>query len=291
MGMDWSAISEASAVKDTQIVERLFEAGYFQADQKWAQVKDFLLTSPTVKAAVEEYRQFHELEGTGVDDALVTQMMRPRCGLPDLVRMEAGGLARWGFLDVTCCQNLGGLNPLSAEVERQCYIEALANWNEVCGLELKLIETMSAANIQSGIGTTGAGVLAYSYLPGINSGKSVKLTQVYNRATNWARNLLVQVITHEIGHALGLDHGPAGALMQPTADGRIVKPQAWDINQVRQRYGDPKAGKDPSPVPGDPAPVPVPPTGPTIDGSELVVVGTLAAGRYSLVAKKPTWEA
>ena len=221
---------------------------------------------------MEEFRSFHGLPaGDQVDDDLVANLFIPRCGLPDLVRPESAGDCKWPMLDVTTSHKISGLNPLAAEVEHRLWLQALANWNNVCGLSLTFTDRFDGANIYAQVGSTGSGVLAYSYLP-CGANRNTRLQQVYNRATNWSEKLLLQVITHEIGHAIGLDHGPQGALMQPTANGAITAPQSWDIGQVQSRYG------KPSPQPPTPEPHPVPPT-----GAILNIGSDLAAGAYRLV--------
>jgi hypothetical protein len=252
-------------ISDQDVLQRFFSLGYFQGAE-WDEVRTFVLSDLKVKQAVEQFRDFHGLQPDDkVDEQLVTQLFVPRCGLPDFVRMDARGLCKWPMLDVTCAQRISGLQPLDAETEKRLYQRALQNWNDVCGIRLKLVDAYDSANIYSGVGNTSSGVLAYSYLP-CGASQSTRLQQVYNRATNWSQNLLLQVITHEIGHAIGLDHGPSGALMQPSANGAITKPQAWDIQQVQSRYG------KPGPKP------PMPPTGPAI-----IISSDLKAGRYRLV--------
>lgn len=240
-------MSEWTPLSDEQQIQTLFALGYFQ-EKDWEEVRLFLSSDSVVKNAVEQYATFHGVKG----EEPAEHMLRPRCGLPDFVRdpLEASQ-CKWPMLDVTCSDRISGLNPLSSEQEHAAYLEALQAWNTVCGIRLRYTESFDQANIYSGVGSTGPGVLAYSYLP-CNASPTDRLQQVYNRSTNWSYRLLVNVIIHEIGHAIGLDHGPQGSIMQPTAAGDILRPQSWDIEQVQQRYGLPKP-TDPEAPPSDPS--------------------------------------
>ena len=241
-------------------LRRLFDLGYFDAG--WDSVKTLLFGSAPVRDAIERYVDLHGVVGEEPSE----HMLRPRCGLPDFVRdPQEASQSKWRMLDVTTSHRLSGLNPLSDEREHQLWLAADAAWSAVCGLRLKFIDDMNAANIYANPGSTGAGVLAYSYLPN-NSGPDDQMQQVYNRATNWSERLLLQVMIHEKGHAIGLDHGPAGSLMQPTASGDIIEPQRWDIEQAQSRYG------QPGPTP------PVPP----LSGFALTLRSRLTPGGYQL---------
>lgn len=284
--MNWDEVPKQIALSEQDIIARLFRAGYLGVDADVVQRLAF--DAPAAQAAIEQYREFNGV--TGDESDLVSHLMRPRCGLPDHMARADAGLCRWPHLDVTAAHALSGLNPLPAEIEHAVYVQALTLWNAASGLRLKLIDSLGSANIYSQVGATQAGVLAYSYLP-CGASQSSRMQQVYSRSTNWTRSLLLQVVTHEIGHALGLDHGPSGSLMQPTADGRITTLQTWDMGQIRQRYGDPAAGKDPSPLPGG---TPQPPTPTPTDGPLVILPQNLAAGRYRLVpdtaSARDPWE-
>lgn len=238
----WTQASEQDQLKT------LFSLGYFQG-REWDEVRQFMLGDSLPQNAIEQYRDFHGIQG---DEDPAEHMLRPRCGLPDFVRdpLEASQ-CKWPMLDVTTCPRISGLNPLSEEQERAAWLESIQAWNAVCGIRMALTDNYGAANIYADPGSTGPGVLAYSYLP-CNVSQTDRLQQVYNRSTNWSYRLLVNVIIHEIGHAIGLDHGPRGSIMQPTAGGDILRPQAWDIEQVVLRYGLPNPSDPipPPPVPG-----------------------------------------
>lgn len=261
----------------------LFDLGYF-TDSKWDSVKTLLFGSAPVRDAIDKYVDLHGIAG----DEFSEHTLRPRCGLPDFVRdPEAASQSKWRMLDVTTAHRLSGLNPLSDEREQAAWREAIESWSAVCGIRLTQIDDMATANIYANPGSTGAGVLAYSYLPN-NSGPEDQMQQVYNRSTNWSYALLLNVAIHEIGHAIGLDHGPRGSIMQPTAGGDITRPQSWDIEQAKSRYGEPSQK------------TPTPPTGfalsiksrlstgnyqlePNVTDYDIVVNQAVGSGRYRLV--------
>lgn len=252
----WNPPTEADQL------QHLFALGYFQG-KEWSEVRSFLFGAPVVKQAIEQYVDLHGING----DDMSEHMLRPRCGMPDFARdPQEASQAKWRMLDVTTAHRLTGLNPLAAEREQAAWLEAIQAWNLVCGIRMTQIEDMGRANIYANVGSTGPGVLAYSYLPN-NSGPNDQMPQVYNRATNWSYQLLVNVAIHEIGHAIGLDHGPRGSIMQPTASGDVTRPQEWDIEQVVSRYGQP-----------GPTTPPTPPTG----QSSLELKFGLGTGQYQL---------
>ncbi len=260
------------------VLRKFYSLGYFQG-QEWDKVRTFMLGSADVKQVVEQYREKHELpSGDEVDATLITDLMMPRCGVPDFVRPAEAGICKWPMLIVTAAHRIEGLNPLDAAIERAVWLEALAAWNAVCGLVLTYSEDMNA-KIYANVGSTDPGVLAYSYLP-CGATPTTRLAQIYNRATNWSRNLLLNVAIHEIGHAIGLDHGPRGSIMQTTANGSITRPQAWDIAEVVKRYGNPS--EQPTP--------PVPPGTPTPSGPRIVLGSDMKAGEYVLVPAPSNWD-
>lgn len=151
----------------------------------------------------------------------------------------------------------GEFPTLGDEAARAALAEAFANWAAVCGLTFVEANDTRSADI---VVTTGRidgplGVLAWSELP---SGDDRALTQKYDSKDRFVVAVrpprdsidLVAVATHEIGHALGLDHTSPGTgdLMEPTyAPGRRT-PQPGDVARVRALYGPATAG--PSPTPG-----------------------------------------
>lgn len=197
---------------------------------------------------VAEYQAFHGLEQTGLITEDVEMTLTQRfCDVPDRVA-SAGSQCKWPMLDVTYSHRLQ-FPGMSAEECDAAFRAAAESWNAVCGLRLAPGD-WSTSNIWAEAARIDGrnGTLAYSYLPCGNVHSRTRLQQRYDTGDGWDRRKLQGVAAHEQGHAIGLDHGPTGALMQPYWNG-ILTPQKWDIAQVKSRYGNPSA--PPSP-PSDP---------------------------------------
>lgn len=148
--------------------------------------------------------------------------------------------------------------PLSRDVLRACVAAAFGVWSDVCGLEF--YEASAAATAQPNflIGTQFeglGGVLADCELPypghttvRCRIDKADQFVVAKNPPPN--RVGLDQVLRHEFGHGLGLDHGGDG-MMRPVYSAKSWLPSAWEIRLVQAAYGPPKP-KQPAPV--DPSP-------------------------------------
>jgi hypothetical protein len=239
-----------------RILWDLLRYGYFEpvpasgevTKPQWDAVKNKSLNTLLAQDAVARYQGF---SGTLVVDGEakeVTQqyMSIPRCGCPDLVQ-EAGSRSEWP----SACRTVTTshrLNDLRVTFERSqihaIWLEMLRNWNSACGINLVFQQSMNAM-IYANAGKTDQGVLAWSFLP--QSCRS-RLEQMYGSQHTWTPNKLLEVETHEVGHALGLSHGPRGSIMHATALGEHTTPQGWDIEQVQLRYGK-NTDPDPPTVP------------------------------------------
>lgn len=144
---------------------------------------------------------------------------------------------------------------------RRAVAEAFRSWAAVCGVEPFEAEPGKLANVIIGIQSEQPGsVLADCELPvGKSANGTVRMRidtqEIWCLSDNPPRDKidLIRVIRHELGHGLGLSHGPAGCLMAPTYSLRIREPQGWDIMEMRARYGEPRPEPPEPSEPSDPA--------------------------------------
>lgn len=210
--------------------------------------------------SIADYQLFHGLPVTGVvDEATIASLSIPRfCAVKD--KLEVGeGTPHWGKHDLTYSV-VSGLPGIPVDSMKRAAQIAFDRWAAVCDIRASHIKTAGeAADILMQVGPIDgpSGVLAWSELPG--NGTTRQLKQMYGKAEKWViadtvpvgRIDLVRVMCHELGHALGSAHLPAGNLLAPTYSTTINKPQAGDTLIMVQRYGQPKPVVPQPPAGGD----------------------------------------
>jgi len=254
-------------MENSLFCDHLYNLGWIDGDELLSIDPD---SSDDLVPYVSKYQEFHGLPKTGkLDTETKTHMVQPRfCGLPDVMQMATEeAVCAWPKKTITV-KVANGLNNVSSDLFRSSVKEALNYWNEVCGINLKLVDSgVTDITITTGRIDGPQGTLAWSELPcgGVSS-----VTQKYDTSESWVVSErptngidLVRVICHEIGHAIGIPHISSGNLMQPTYDVNIRKPKSGDIQEAVKRYGR-VTNPTPPPVPDDgpviPDPVPVPPS-------------------------------
>lgn len=249
------------------LVELLSRYGWLAKDGAWP--------APMVRkivSAVREYKQFFGIENA----QLYEHLMQPRfCGHPD--RMEVSeAIRRWnpGNVVTVSVDGSAQLSGISRTQLLDAAGEAFAGWSEVCGIRFQVLSAgVGNIHITTGRIDGPSGTLAWSELPGTNTGSNGRLTQKYDSAEPWViavnppgnKTDLVRVIRHEGGHAIGISHIGNGNLMAPMYSRTIHKPQAGDIAEAQARYGKPSGNPAPAPTPQpqpEPTPEPTPPSTP-----------------------------
>lgn len=230
-----------------------------------------------MEEAVKTYQTNFRLNPSGVlDNTTLSLMVRPRCGVPDVVNgtstmnsgavhTAAGAVAHFSFfpgrptwppfkrdLSYAFLPSSARL-PADAQRLSSIFAGAFARWSNVTTLTFRETDSFGLADIQIGFysGEHGdgeafdglLGTLAHAFSP--PDGRfHLDADENWNVATaagvEFGEIDLESVAVHEIGHLLGLGHSSDGAsIMYPsiTSGTRRVHLGSDDVQGIQQLYG------------------------------------------------------
>ena len=230
-----------------------------------------------LKSALETYQKNFNLNVTGeLDDFTVQQIVRPRCGVADIVNgtstMNSGksntsthfhtvshytlfpGEPRWPQSKRDLTYTFDPDNNLSDEV-KSVFARAFDRWSTVTPLTFTMTTSAYSADIKIGFYTGDhgdgepfdgvLGTLAHAFSPPNgrfhldNAENWVVAGDVTEDASNTAIDL-ESVAVHEIGHLLGLGHSSVvESIMYPSISSRTKKVElaSDDVEGIQYLYG------------------------------------------------------
>ncbi|BBB31136.1 matrix metalloproteinase-15 [Neptunomonas japonica JAMM 1380] len=180
----------------------------------------------------------------------------------------SGAIVSWSYMDTGLSCNgtyesigcsvtsLADFMPLGFENEIERSFDA---WSDIAGLTF--IQVPDSGDAFNAHGSSGdirlgghsfdgpGGILAHGYLP--QPGSSAAGDIHFDSGDLWTTSFgtpgfdIFQVFTHELGHALGLDHtNVPRSLMNPYYTQAFSGPQADDFAGIQYLYGLPAAGNE-----------------------------------------------
>jgi hypothetical protein len=210
--------------------------------------------SPDTQELCQAVRSFQAAHGLEADGWTGPQTRRAMfdplshfCGVVERLE-DSDRLCRWPQKRIAWTI-AGRLPHLSDADQKDAFQEAWSSWSAVCGIEPLYTANARTAHVVMGSGgiDRSGGTLAWSELPCGRSGpfEGRQLQQKYDSQETWViaedpgrhEIDLVRVAAHEIGHVLGIPHLKEGALMAPSYNAAIRRPQADDIREAVRRYG------------------------------------------------------
>lgn len=231
-----------------EIIKLLFKYGwtfYSKVEDAINNIDDFQLG-----VLKKLYAAFHGLSSLG--DVLY-HLNEPRfCKHPDTMQIGSGNSCRWPDGNITW-----DVVQVPNTIEKQRFVEAItegfSRWARVAGIKPQYTPGNPSARIAIMARSIDGqmGVLAESELPCGNVKQcrqwyDLERWGVFDGPTGDGDLDITRVVTHELGHALGMNHIGAGNLMAPTYSRSIWLPQAGDIAEMVARYGNPTT-QDPAP--------------------------------------------
>jgi hypothetical protein len=275
---------------EEHVKQKLYEAGVI--------ISPNINPNISLEESIKKYQEIHGLKVDGVAGPVTQEYLdRPRfCSVPDRQTAD-GSRCRWDHSKWTGTGWPAGQQPVALVLNWHVvesapgfsydntvaiFQDAHNRWSNVCAIIFKYVSNSSQANLLYRFARIDRGgqTLAWQYLPCGPDGPNGQLDGRYDTSERWTYASLEQppvnsgidlsaVACHEIGHGIGLEHGPQGALLAPYYSAAVRKPQDWDIKEAQLRYGPPVSAVPPEPTP---PPDPVPPKGQLeiyIDGQKL----------------------
>lgn len=234
--------------------------------------------------AVQHYHGGRDLDADGgVGPATTKLFLQPRCNCPDNLAVEEANIPDACRMEMATRFDLTDLN-LDDATTRERYAASCEAWEAVIKCRFKIVPFSQTDSLHYAVAANMArsGVLADQYLA--TNRCDAHLRMRVNTLVNWLSTSPVGqyfqgVITHELGHFLGLSHiNDQRAIMYPYARLDVWQPTQIDVAAlVRLGYSE----QTEPPEPPEPGPQPPGRIGVTFSAA-------VPAGSYSLMSETPT---
>merc|ERR1719312_674557 len=247
------AVIAAPVDVETKAVKYLSQFGYIKTG-----ISNGVSASTSLRDALKKFQEFGGIRQTGILDRETRELMEtPRCGVGDKLAEFVEQGSKWKQKNLTYSiskypsRNALNTEDVTAEVD-----EAFSKWAEVSGLSFKETRPDQVADIdisferfKHGDGNPfdgPRGVLAHAFFPVYGGDVHMDDSEDWS-VTPFKGNQLLNTLTHELGHSLGLRHSNIrDSVMAPfykgwTLDLKLGKD---DVEGIQSLYGKPSIDKE-----------------------------------------------
>jgi len=231
---------------EAQAIEYLSQFGYIKTA-----TNNVVSDSTSLRDALKKFQEFGGIKQTGILDRETRALMRtPRCGVEDTLARFVEQGSKWKDKNLTYrISKYPTSNRLNRESVNAEVKEAFNKWAEVSGLRFEEVISNQAVDIdisferfEHGDGNPfdgPRGVLAHAFFPVYGGDVHMDDSEDWS-VTPFKGNHLLNTLTHELGHSLGLRHSNIpDSVMAPfykgwTLDLKLAKD---DVEGIQALYG------------------------------------------------------
>lgn len=193
------------------------------------------------------YQSWYGLKPDGiVGDKTSSLLAERRCGVPDFLGAEN---AQWPR-SCMVVPVVYAFDSIPSAIAAQAWLLGLNFWNDICGIELQLIDgLLSDGKVWATDGPLPGPTLAWSELARDRCDDI--LEQRYDTTIDYTVDFLAKIIAHELGHAIGHQHSNdrRDILFSSIGDAPFSSyPGPGDIREAVSRYGEPTKPPPDEPV-------------------------------------------
>lgn len=187
------------------------------------------------------YQSWYGLKPDGVMGPVTSSLLAERrCGMPDFA-LAGEEEAQWPRSCMVVPVSYV-FDSIPSEIAAPAWALGIKFWNQICGIELQLVDIVADGKIWATDGPLPGPTLAWSELA--RDECDDQLEQRYDTLEDYTVDFFAKIIAHELGHAIGHQHSNDRRDILFSSIGNAPfssYPGPGDIREAVKRYGEPTA--------------------------------------------------
>ena len=185
------------------------------------------------------YQVWYGLKADGIVGPVTSSLLAERrCGVPDFAHAGEEN-AQWPRSCMAVPVSYV-FDSIPSDIAAQAWALGIKFWNQICGIELSIVDWPVDGKIWATDGPLPGPVLAWSELA--RDDCEDRLEQRYDTTISYTIDFLAKIVGHELGHAIGHQHSnDRRDLLFPSIGNAPFSsdPGPGDIFEAVSRYGEP----------------------------------------------------